>query len=207
MAFHLIDLEQWDRKEYYEHYAKKVRCGYSITVHLDISTLVNERLYPAMLWLLTDTVNEHQAFRYTNSSGQVGFFDDMHPSYTIFNHENKNFSVIWTEFHQEYNIFLSNYEKDVAQYSCSRTLAPKSEKPANTFDVSMIPWVPFSSMNLNLYDGADYLSPIFTMGQIFKENGRTRLPLAIQVHHAVCDGYHVGMFLQSLQEKLFYWKK
>lgn len=64
----------------------------------------------------------------------------MHPSYTIFNRENKNFSVIWTEFHQEYNIFLSNYEKDVAQYSCSRTLAPKSEKPANTFDVSMIPW-------------------------------------------------------------------
>jgi len=26
------------------------------------------------------------------------------------------------------------------------------------------------------------------------------LPLAIQVHHAVCDGYHVGMFVVNLQK-------
>lgn len=25
------------------------------------------------------------------------------------------------------------------------------------------------------------------------------LPLAIQVHHAVCDGYHVGKFIEILQ--------
>ena len=81
---------------------------------------------------------------------------------------------------------------------------PKIKLICNSKSIEVFP---FSSMNLNLYDGADYLSPIFTMGQIFKENGRTRLPLAIQVHHAVCDGYYVGMFLQSLQEKLFYWKK
>ena len=28
------------------------------------------------------------------------------------------------------------------------------------------------------------------------------LPLAIQVHHAVCDGYHVGRFIEVLQEKI-----
>lgn len=26
------------------------------------------------------------------------------------------------------------------------------------------------------------------------------LPVAFQVHHAVCDGYHVGMFVQKLQD-------
>ncbi|MBR5871149.1 MAG: type A chloramphenicol O-acetyltransferase, partial [Clostridia bacterium] len=26
------------------------------------------------------------------------------------------------------------------------------------------------------------------------------LPLAIQAHHAVCDGYHIGMFVERLQE-------
>lgn len=28
------------------------------------------------------------------------------------------------------------------------------------------------------------------------------LPLAIQVHHAVCDGYHVGKFIEMLQANI-----
>ena len=34
------------------------------------------------------------------------------------------------------------------------------------------------------------------------------LPLAIQVHHAVCDGYHVGMFVEKLQKYIdeFWWE-
>ncbi|MBR6751570.1 MAG: type A chloramphenicol O-acetyltransferase, partial [Clostridia bacterium] len=27
-------------------------------------------------------------------------------------------------------------------------------------------------------------------------------PLAIQVHHAVCDGYHVGLFVEKLQKHI-----
>ena len=77
---------------------------------------------------------------------------------------------------------------------------PKIKLICNSKSIEVFP---FSSMNLNLYDGADYLSPIFTMGQIFKENGRTRLPLAIQVHHAVCDGYHVGCFYNPYRKNFF----
>ena len=33
----------------------------------------------------------------------------------------------------------------------------------------------------------------------FERDGKRFLPLAIQVHHAVCDGYHVGMFVERLQ--------
>ena len=31
-------------------------------------------------------------------------------------------------------------------------------------------------------------------------DGKRFLPLAIQVHHAVCDGYHMGAFVERLQE-------
>ena len=37
------------------------------------------------------------------------------------------------------------------------------------------------------------------MGKYFECDGKRFLPLAIQVHHAVCDGYHVGMFVERLQ--------
>ena len=66
----------------------------------------------------------------------------------------------------------------------------------------MIPWVTFSAFNLNIYDSGKYLLPIFTMGKAFERDAKRLLPLAIQVHHAVCDGYHVAAFLETLQEKI-----
>ena len=36
----------------------------------------------------------------------------------------------------------------------------------------------------------------------FRTGGGTRLPLADQVHHGVCDGFHVCRFVNELQELL-----
>ncbi|MBQ4583148.1 MAG: chloramphenicol acetyltransferase CAT, partial [Oscillospiraceae bacterium] len=36
----------------------------------------------------------------------------------------------------------------------------------------------------------------------FEREGKRMLPLAIQVHHAVCDGYHVGLFVEKLQKHI-----
>lgn len=38
------------------------------------------------------------------------------------------------------------------------------------------------------------------MGKYYKEDKKTILPLAIQVHHAVCDGFHICRFVNELQE-------
>ena len=66
----------------------------------------------------------------------------------------------------------------------------------------MVPWFTFSSFNINVFGDGKYLLPVFTMGKFFDEDGKRILPLAIQVHHAVCDGYHVGRFIELLQEKI-----
>ena len=56
--------------------------------------------------------------------------------------------------------------------------------------------------NLNLPTVTNYLLPIFSTGKHFEQNGKVWLPMAIQVHHAVCDGFHVGRFTQELQEAM-----
>ena len=66
----------------------------------------------------------------------------------------------------------------------------------------MLPWAGFEGFNLNLQKGYDFLLPIFTMGRYREEGGRTLLPLAVQVHHAVCDGFHLCRFVNGLQERL-----
>lgn len=203
MSFSPIDLATWDRSPYYRHYTQEVPCTYTVNVRMDISALRGERLYPAMLWLLTSTINEMPQFRTALEDEQVGVYDQMHPSYTVFNPERETFSVLWTEFQPQYQAFLQAYLQDIAQYTGAKEMCPKAGRPGNTFDVSMIPWLPFTGFELHLPQGNDYLLPIFTLGKYTEEGDRRWLPVSIRVHHAVCDGYHVSKFVERLQEKIF----
>ena len=155
------------------------------------------------IWLFSDSVNEFKEFRTCLVDGKLGVFDSMNPSYTIFNKENKNFCVIWTEFCADYLEFLARYERDKTLYSSSTSFMPKANIPQHCFNISMLPWICFKSFDINVFSNNEYLLPIFTMGKYFMEGKKRLLPFAVQVHHAVCDGYHVAMFLERLQNKIF----
>ena len=112
MSYQIVDLEHWDRKEFYEHFINEVVCTFSATVSLDITNLKGCRLYPAMLWLLTKAVNQMVQFRTAHTDEGVVIYDDLPPAYTIFNREHQNFSGIWTAFDEDYETFLRAYESD-----------------------------------------------------------------------------------------------
>lgn len=203
MAFKIIDRENWSRKEYFEHYFSNVPCTYSMTNKLDITKIIEskKKLYPAMLYYLTTIVNRHVEFRIAfNKDNELGVYDEMLPCYTIFHKDTETFSNLWTVYCKDYEEFYKMYENDLRQYGNQKGMFGKPDVPDNCFTVSMIPWVSFEGFNLNLQKGYDYLLPIFTMGKYYEENGRILLPLAIQVHHAVCDGFHLCRFINELQE-------
>ena len=203
MTFKIIDRENWSRKEYFEHYFSNVPCTYSMTTKLDITKIIEskKKLYPAMLYYLTTIVNRHVEFRIAfNKDNELGVYDEMLPCYTIFHKDTETFSNLWTVYCKDYEEFYKMYENDLRQYGNQKGMFGKPDVPDNCFTVSMIPWVSFEGFNLNLQKGYDYLLPIFTMGKYYEENGRILLPLAIQVHHAVCDGFHLCRFINELQE-------
>lgn len=88
------------------------------------------------------------------------------------------------------------------RYGNAEEMMAKPNPPENTFPVSMIPWTTFEGFNLNLKNGYDYLLPIFTFGKYQQDNGKYYIPLSVQVHHAVCDGFHTSRFINELQELL-----
>ena len=69
MTFHKIDMQAWERKKRYEHYAEAVPCTYSMTVALDVTKLlcgVREKglpFFPVVLYGLAREVNRHAEFR------------------------------------------------------------------------------------------------------------------------------------------------
>ena len=205
MTFTKIDLELWPRKEYFDHYFKETPCTYSAVFRLDITKLRRrgEKLYPGMLHAIAAVVNNHQEFRMAcTKTGEVGFYDIVHPSYTIFHRDTETFSNLWTEYTADYRLFYKAYQQDMEIYGNRQGFMPKPGMPENTFPVSMLPWASFEGFNLNLQNGYNYLPPIFTIGKFQEENGKTVLPLVVQVHHAVCDGFHLCRLVNELQEIL-----
>ena len=195
-----IDRTRWPRRARYEWVQKTGQGPFAVTVPLDVTLLAGEPLYPALLWLLTQGVNEMEAFRTVATPEGLGIYDHMDPAYTVFHPQEKTFSVLWTPFHPDYQVFRAAYQRDVAAYGASLEWMPQGVRPENTFDVSMVPWMSFSAFHLAATTERPYLLPIFTFGRYYEENGKYWIPLSIQVHHAVCDGFHTCRFINELQE-------
>lgn len=205
MEFKPIDMSSWKRRAYYNHYYADVPCTYSMSVKLDITKLIRrgKRLYPTMLYCITEVVNRYDEFRTSfNMKGELGIYKIMNPCYTVFHKTTETFSTLWTEYCPDYNDFCKRYENDVLRYGDNEEFDAKPDMPENVFNVSMIPWVSFEGFNLNLQRGYNYLLPIFTMGKYYSEGEKIMLPFAVQVHHAVCDGFHVARFVNDLQDLL-----
>ena len=198
------DLAAWPRREYFEHYVHRNPCTYSMTVRLDITNVKEKgiRLYPALIYALATAVNRHEEFRCSIKDGVLGCYDRLEPSYTVFHRENETFSLLWTAYEPDFSAFLAAYEADLARFVGQMGFQGKPNLPENTFDVSMIPWANFEGFNLNLQQCYDHLRPIFTLGRYEEREGRCTLPLAVQVHHGVCDGYHTCRLVQEVQEIL-----
>lgn len=207
--FNIIDIENWERKEHYYHYSNVNQCTYSITLKLEVSNIVNSsfKFYPTIIYLISKTVNDIKEFKMSFEDSKLGYYDVVNPSYTIFNNNSKTFSSIYTEYNDDFNLFYNNCIEDIKTYSKSTSFSPKACNIKNLFNISSIPWVSFDGFNLNINNCFDYLPPIFTIGKYFNDSNKILMPIAIQVNHRVCDGYHVGLFAESLQENIFNLKK
>lgn len=208
--FNIIDLNLYNRKEHYKMYMLDVPCTYSITVNLDITNFYKSvknkdvKFYASIIYFISKSVNKYKEFRMSlNDNKELGYYDIVHPSYTIFHKDSNTFSCIYTEYNEDFNLFYKNYISDIEAYGDNKSFLAKPCDLKNIFNISSIPLSAFTSFNLNLKNGFDYLPPIFTIGKYYyNDKNNLIIPLALQVHHSVCDGYHVGIFFEDLQREL-----
>lgn len=57
--------------------------------------------------------------------GKIGYWEIVHPSYTIFNKETETFSGIWTKYQADFSKFYTACSEDIKTYQQSKTLFPK----------------------------------------------------------------------------------
>ena len=123
MDFKKIDVENWYRKEHFEHFYNKLNCAYSITKKICISEIlkaIQERqfkFYPVMLYLIAKTVNDQNEFKTAvDENDSVGIWESISPSYTIFHPDDKSYSSIWTIYSDNFELFYNDCLRDINRY-------------------------------------------------------------------------------------------
>ena len=101
--FHVIDKASWERSIYFDYYYSQIKCKYTLNANLDITHLRTEqkqrglRFFPSMLYVIMRAVNQNKEFRMSfNEAGELGYWDEVVPSYTLFHPENKTGYVAGT---------------------------------------------------------------------------------------------------------------
>lgn len=200
----LIDKPNWPRRTHYDAYSKSAKCSAQLTHVLDVSKLCAEcqsnriKFYPAMIVLISEIINQMPEFRMTlDGENQLGFWNFVSPSYTIFHEDDKTFSSINTAWEDSKNNLYHNLIADMKKYQNVKGISPSPELK-NIFHISCLPWLSFNSFDLQLYSN-QYLSPIITWGRYSEDNGKIQMPISVTINHAAADGYHICQLLIKLQ--------
>ena len=201
-----VDLSRWARREHFEIFQTFAQSTFNQTVQLDITALLKHiketgwKFYPTMIFLISKIVNRHPEFRMAMKDNELIVWDEVHPNYTIFHNITETFSSLWSHYDGNIHHFQKVYSEDMARYSNNTAYWPKEESRENIFFISGIPWVTFTSFNVNVANMQNFFAPMFTLGKYFEQDGKVLLPFAFQVHHSVCDGFHVARLVNELQE-------
>jgi chloramphenicol O-acetyltransferase type A len=206
MIFSKIDLNKWERKEHFLHYDRQSNCSYSITSEIKMNHLIKKikkirlNFYKVFIYIVSKAVNSIDNFKIgINKDGCIGYFDKISAAYLLFHENNKTFTCAYTEYEEDFDKFNKIITEDFEKYR--KIYGFEAVKiPNNTFNVSCIPWIKYSSLNLNIPINGKYYAPIITWGKYERVFRKIIMPLTVQINHAVADGYHTAKFLNEIQK-------
>ncbi len=199
-----VDLNTWPRRKHFELFNAMDYPHFSLCGQVDVS-----RLYPwtkaqdvsffqAIIYILTRAANTLEAFRLRIRPEGVFLHDTVHPSVTVPTQGNL-FGFCTFAYEPDFTRFLTVATQAIAAAQAQPTLEDEPGRDDLLYMTS-IPWVSFTAMQHPIHMHPVDSIPRIAWGKVTQEGERYKLPLCVQVHHALADGWHVGRYFALVQE-------
>ena len=201
-----LDIENWNRKEHFEFFTQFDDPYFAVTVDLDVTHAYNyskqENLSFFLLYLYAcmKAVNSVENFKYRIHKDKVVIYDVIHASATILR-EDTTFGCSFIHFDQDFSVFKSNFEAEKKRILTTTDLFP-AQNTDDCIYCSAMTWFNFSGHKEPLFGVKKESVPKLAFGKFIKKGKKLMMPVAIAVNHALVDGYHVGLFVESYQKTL-----
>lgn len=198
-----IDISSWNRKQHFELFKNYSDPYFNMTANLDCTNLLafcstnRLSLFLCYLYLTVKAANEIKEFRYRFSGDEVYCYDAVNIG-SILLKEDNTFIFTYLDYKKNFTEFYKHAQEIIAKDKNKTELIP-SDNNDNVIHTSVIPWVSFTSFKHARNNEFKDSIPKIVFGKTFDENGKIKIPVSVEVHHAMMDGFHVGQFYNLLQ--------
>ena len=202
----LIDLDNWNRKEHFLFFSKFDEPFFGVTVKVDCTIAYQKAkekgvsFFLYYLYRALKAANEVENFRYRIIENQPYDYATTNASPTI-NRPNGTFGFAYINYFENENKFYEYALQEIENVKKTSSLMP-SISGENVIHFSAIPWIDFTSISHARNFSHPDSCPKISFGKMTENNGQKEMSVSIHVHHALMDGYHVGLFVEKFQHLL-----
>jgi chloramphenicol O-acetyltransferase type A len=204
----IIDYKNWNRKEHFEWFNEFDEPFFGIVSEIDCTNAYlnskkqNIPFYHNYLHKSLKAVNLIPEFRLRIEDNNVVSFDKIHASTTLGRTDN-TYSMSFIEYNEDLSEFSKAMQLEEKRIKNSKGLGVDSNTMRkNVIHYSSVPWFKITGLsharNFKFKDSV----PKITFGKFEIIANKKIMNIAINAHHGLMDGYHVGIYLKTLQELL-----
>lgn len=179
-----VDIENWKRKEHFAFFYKMDYPQYNICMDLDVAhflAFVKEKkmsFYYAMIYAVTEVINQKDDFKYRIRDGKVVLHEMIHPSFTDMsaNQEDDLFKMVTIDFQEE---GIEAFQQMAKETSESQQVYFDSEKLIGRDDliyITCIPWISFTHLSHTISLNRNESVPRISWGKYYKNGEKVMLP-------------------------------
>jgi chloramphenicol O-acetyltransferase type A len=203
-----IDIESWPRRAHFELFRGYEQPFFNICAEVDVTDLRalcrkagRPSFFISLLWLSLAAANGEEAFRLRLEDDEVLLYPRIHGSSTILRRD-ESFAIAHFAYQPSFRVFAAAAEKIVAAAASSQGELDLREEQQDVIHYSVLPWLQFTSFTHARPGGRANSIPKIVFGKYRRQGERDKMPISVEVHHALMDGLHVSRFLESFQELL-----
>jgi chloramphenicol O-acetyltransferase type A len=204
MTIRSLDLDAWPRREHFRFFLEYDQPFFNVCVDVDVSALLRRCRAPggpsfflASLWLSLRAANEVEEFHYRIRGKEVVVHDVVHGGSTVLR-DDGTFCFAYFDFAPDFETFARAAGKVLVSARTEGSLDPRDDRD-DLIHYSVIPWISFTSFSHARRRNPDDSTPKIVFGRYRGDSGAERMPVSVEVHHALMDGLHVGRFFERFQ--------
>ena len=197
-----IDPDNYNRRGLFNSFKDRDIPYFSTTCNIEIQNLKkfvklrNISFFVSFSYIISVSVNRIPQLRHRIIDGELYEFKIVDPGYTVLL-DDETFSFCDSKFFEDFHTY---YEYAIARIEEVKNRPDQNNADKNhMFFITSIPWFSFTSF-VHPYDKLYSSIPIISIGKYFEQGDSWLIPIAIQVHHGVVDGLHVGKYYACLEE-------
>ena len=204
MPYKEVDLKAWDRKAQYDFFKNYDNPYFNITADLEVSELYKYckknkySFFLCSLYCSLKACNNIKPFRTRVIDEKICIFDIIHPASTVLLNNN-TFIYCFMEFNNSFDSFHLKAINSIEEAKKKESFH-SIERPDVIYH-SVIPWISFTSFSNARKKGQGDDIPRIVFGKYYTKDNKLNLPVSVEVHHALMDGYHVGQYFTQLQKE------